>query len=233
MLTPKFWKKYFKVYDYMNSLIPYRDLLKEICVVAEIKAGQKVLDLGSGTGNLSVLLANSGAKVIGLDYSLEGIEIHKSKGGSEVVHHDLNEKLPFEDSAFDVVVSNNVLYTISREKRGKIINEVSRVTKHGGKVVISNIIEDFNPKKIYFGHIRESIRLNGFSATILQLLKLIMPTIKIMYYNHLINKENDSGGYDFFLPNEQSELLREHGFKNVSEEKKVYCNQALLVSGIR
>ena len=50
MLSRKFWKKYFKVYDFLNKFVPYQDLLKDIVENTQFEQGDLVLDAGSGTG---------------------------------------------------------------------------------------------------------------------------------------------------------------------------------------
>jgi len=54
MLDSKFWKRYFKVYDVLNLLIPYQELLNTICDELDIKPGEKILEAGCGTGNLAL-----------------------------------------------------------------------------------------------------------------------------------------------------------------------------------
>jgi len=234
MLTSKFWEEYFTVYDYLNELIPYRNLLKEICNVANIQRGDLVLDLGSGTGNLTIEAEKLGANVKGIDFSKEGIKIHKKKNiSADVLHFDITHKLPFSDDYFDVVISNNVLYTIAKSSRSGVMNELYRIMKPNGRIVISNIIAEFKPVKIYFGHIRLSIKESGLIKTFSTLIWLIYPTIKIMYYNFVINREHKLGAYDFFRMGEQKSLLELARFRNISSDRFVYANQALLNSAIK
>lgn len=56
MLDSQFWAKYFKVYDTLNQLIPYQDLLDLFLKKLELlSSGDKnILDVGSGTGNLCI-----------------------------------------------------------------------------------------------------------------------------------------------------------------------------------
>jgi ubiquinone/menaquinone biosynthesis C-methylase UbiE len=56
MLTHTFWNRYFKVYDVLNYVIPYQELLKEIVKEVEVKEGDLILDAGVGTGNLALVL---------------------------------------------------------------------------------------------------------------------------------------------------------------------------------
>jgi ubiquinone/menaquinone biosynthesis C-methylase UbiE len=234
MLTPLFWKKYFEEYDLLNELIPYQELLNTICINAKVQKGHHVLDLGSGTGNLSMVLERYGARVTAVDFSKEGIEIHKMKSKkAKFLHYDITKPLPFNDNQFDAVVSNNVLYTISRDKRLELMHELYRITKKGGHIVISNIIEGFNPSVIYFDHINRMCRRYGVIKTVLKVIKLSWPTIKIFYYNYLINKENNTGFYEFFRPGEQREILEISGFKNVSTDISSYSHQAVINLAIK
>src|SRR3989338_7144235 len=214
MLNTTFWKKYFEVYDLLNELIPYRELLDKICEELDVKNGDLVLDAGAGTGNLGV-----------------GIEKKKTPF-AELVIVDLSRPLPFENNYFDKICSNNTIYTIPRKYREDIFREFYRVLKPRGKVVVSNITLGFNPFKIYLTHIKQSFRKIGIMNTMLKVIKLAIPTIKIFYYNHLIQKEDRSGRYDFFEVDEQKDLLRKTGFTNISENKSVYVGQAVLNTAI-
>ncbi len=231
MLTEQFWKKYFVDYDILNELIPYQDLLKtidkELCVQPE----EMVLDAGAGTGNVGAWLTQKGARIVGFDFSKEGLEIHKKKmPNAKVVQGDLTKPLPFTDNAFDKIVSNNTLYTITKDKRLDILRELYRVLKPGGIIVVSNITVGFSPLKIYIAHVKEGVRRNGWLQAFLRLLKFIAPTIRIFYYNYLIKKEHEGGAYNFFETGEQSHLLQSAGFTNISKDISVYANNAVLNS---
>ena len=54
MLDSNFWKRYFKVYDVLNLLIPYQELLNTICDELEIRPEERILEAGCGTGNLAL-----------------------------------------------------------------------------------------------------------------------------------------------------------------------------------
>lgn len=229
MLTVEFWKKYFRVYDILNNLIPYNDLLNRLAQELDVQVNDVILDVGSGTGNLSTRLSNKHARVIGIDMSPAGIELHLNKNpNAEVLLHDLHYKLPFANNFVDKIVSNNVLYTISKDRRKFIYEEFLRVLKPGGIVVISNLTENFKPTQIYKSHLRQSLRKRGLLGTMVEVVKFIPPTVKIFYYNLLIQKENEGGNYDFFKEQEQYEELESVGFKNLKKTTFVYAHQAIL-----
>ncbi|MDP3989384.1 MAG: methyltransferase domain-containing protein [bacterium] len=234
MLDRNFWKKYFEVYDVLNRLIPYTMILDDMISVAGELRGRRVLDLGSGTGNLAVMLCRSGANVTAVDYSSEGQEIHSKKQDcSDIVLHDITQPLPFSNDSFDIVFSNNTLYTIPRHKRKKIFSEIYRITKPEGRVIVCNLNYLFDPKRIYLAHIRDSAKKHGLWKTIIDIFKLIVPTTKMFYYNYLIKKANTKNVYDFFKEEEQADSLQEAGFSLSEKTKMHYAGQAFLDIGIK
>lgn len=231
MLDTKFWAKYFEVYDVLNLLIPYQELLRDICDELEIKKGEKILEAGCGTGNLALEIKKRGGDVVGLDNCREALDIYKKKDpNAEVVLADLTQKLPFPDNYFDKITSNNTLYTILRKKQLAIVKEFYRVLKPGGMVVVSNLMEGWSPVRIYIVGIKENFQKQGFFKSITKFFRMIIPTIKIFYYNNLIRKESE---YYFCSFSEQKKLLEEARFSRVSSTKKSYADQSIINSAVR
>lgn len=232
MLDKNFWKKYFIAYDSLNHAIPYQELLQAIVDRANINPGQYALDAGSGTGNLAIILENKGLGVKAIDFSEAGIEIHKKKNPqADVMLGDLSEKLPFEDRTFDLLVSNNVIYTLKKDIRPEVFKEFFRVLKPGGRIVLANIHKGFSPAKIFFDHIKKSLKRNGPFLTARDFFVMFFSIVKIFYYNFLIKKENQEGDYDLLEENEQKKLLLDSGFKIEEDTKLVYSGQSYLDSG--
>ncbi len=233
MLTPKFWKKYFKTYDVLNEVVPYQQLVRSIVEEAHLQKGMIVLDAGVGTGNVAMKMKLDNVRVIGIDTAEEGLERWGQKDVSaESMVHNLEDLLPFDSNFFDVIVSNNTLYAVSRDKRDEVVKEFYRVLKPGGKIVIANIKKGFSPFAIYISHVQTELQQKGILRTIIKIIHMLPETVKMFYYNALIKKEHTLGEFDFFAEGEQQQLLREARFR-VGDEVSVYARQGLLVSAIK
>lgn len=231
MLDESFWKKYLKVYDFLNLLIPYQELLETICDELDIKKGEKILEAGCGTGNLALKIKERGAEVVGLDNCREALEVCQKKDPDiEIVLADLTQKLPFPDNYFDKIASNNTLYTIPEEKQLETLKELKRVLKPGGKIVIANPKRGWKPLMIYIDGIEKNLKKEEFLLTFYKVLRMIVPTVKILYYNRLIKRE---GKYHFFEFDEQRELLEKIGFFEIAQTKKIYANQGVINSAYK
>lgn len=233
MLDANFWKKYFREYDLLNKLEPYDNLLNQLCEAGKPEKGKIILDAGTGTGNLARKISERGAEVIGVDFSKEGLEIYKKKiPNSENLIWDLTKTpLPFPDSRFDAIVSNNTIYALPTESRPPLFKDFYRILKPGGKIAIANVHKGFKPLKIYLEHLKWSFKNKGWIKTFFEIIQLAIPTLKIFYYNYLIKKENRNSKYSFVESGEQKKLLESSGFKNISSDKYVYANQGILNFG--
>ena len=102
-----------------------------------IPEGSKVLDLGCGNGRIYELLKN--VDYYGLDISSELIKHAKNNvpNGHFIVGDMV--KTNYQNNKFDFVISAAVLHHIpSKELRNLAIKEIYRVTKPGGKILITN-----------------------------------------------------------------------------------------------
>ena len=99
-----------------------------------------ILDVGTGTGFLALLLAELGHHCTGLDISHNMLEQAKKKGanfGNRLVFNFGDaEALPLPDNSVDVVVNRHLLWTLPDPR--KALAEWLRVLKPGGQIIIIN-----------------------------------------------------------------------------------------------
>ena len=97
-----------------------------------------ILDVGTGTGAMALVLAEMGHDVSGIDLS-DGM-LNKAKEKAKQANLPVEfkigdaEKLSFPDDTFDVVINRHLLWTLPHPE--KAIKEWNRVLKPGGQVVI-------------------------------------------------------------------------------------------------
>lgn len=106
---------------------------------ARIRAGERVLDVACGTGNTALVARARGAVVTGLDLTPELLAVARQRAAVER-YSDITwtegdaGRLPFPDSAFDVVVSSCGLMFAPDQQ--EVADEVARVTRRGGRIAI-------------------------------------------------------------------------------------------------
>lgn len=140
-----------KMDDYWDErAISYSDLIKnqiespkkiawETLIISNApKEGNlKILDIGSGPGFFSIIMAQNGHIVTSVDYSNEMLKLAKENASQYCVHIDCillsNDKLTFENETFDMVISRDVTWTLINPE--ETMTEWSRVLKKGGRML--------------------------------------------------------------------------------------------------
>lgn len=106
------------------------------------------LDIGCGAGQESIFLAQQGFKVTGVDLSSEALNIAAKKAaqaGVEVNWQKGNAlHLPVEDQSVDLINDRGCFHVIDNEHRSQYAQEVARVLKPGGKMLLRGCREKDN-----------------------------------------------------------------------------------------
>jgi ubiquinone/menaquinone biosynthesis C-methylase UbiE len=113
--------------------------------LAGLADGQRVLDVGCGTGTLALLAkaASPGADVVGIDADPEMLEQARRKPGAGEIRFDqgMADQLPYEDARFDRVLSSLMFHHLPRRIKEGAAREIVRVLRPDGQFHLA----DFGP----------------------------------------------------------------------------------------
>jgi SAM-dependent methyltransferase len=111
---------------------------------AEILPGDRVLDVGCGTGNAALLAAMHGARATGLDPAVRLLEVARGRAASAGIDADWVRgdalDLPFVDDTFDATLS--VFGVIFAAPPEQAVAELVRVTAPQGRIVLTTWVGD-------------------------------------------------------------------------------------------
>jgi len=114
---------------------------------ALFKSGEKVLDVGCGTGGVTIpskLRVGRTGWVAGIDPSPEMIAVAKKKAIRAALEIDFRigviESLPYDDATFDVVTSSLMMHHLPERLQVKGVAEILRVLKPGGRFLIADMM---------------------------------------------------------------------------------------------
>jgi ubiquinone/menaquinone biosynthesis C-methylase UbiE len=113
---------------------------EELCEALDLRAGQRVLDVAAGNGNVTLAAARRWCDVVSTDYVpslLERGRVRAEADGLSIEFKEADaEALPFADASFDAVVSTfGVMFTPDQDKAA---SELLRVCRSGGKIGLAN-----------------------------------------------------------------------------------------------
>jgi SAM-dependent methyltransferase len=113
--------------------------LQRYLAAQDIVADKKILDVASGAGYGTAILAGKSAYVCGLDIDREAVEFARGKYKAANLRYLQGSivDLPFADESFDVVVSFETIEHVGEDLHGKFMDEVARVLKPDGFLIIS------------------------------------------------------------------------------------------------
>ncbi len=131
-----FYRYFSKIYDFINPFFYSDEMRKTVVDMAKVVRGDLVLEVGCGTGfTTEEIVSRVGEEnVIAVDLTPEQMEKAVRRfENAEFIRGDA-ENLPFRDSTFDAAISAGSIEYWPNPQKG--VQEMARVTKSGGRVVI-------------------------------------------------------------------------------------------------
>jgi len=142
----KFLEKTPGRYDFAIRLLSsgkLNDVYKRF--VSYIEPGQKVLDIGCGTGTLAIMAALKGAKVRGIDINPRMLEIAREKAEKsgvsqnvEFIEMGVGELYTEGENSYDVIVSVLCFSELSEQEQDFALSMIKKILKPGGLLLIAD-----------------------------------------------------------------------------------------------
>ncbi len=124
-------------YDLANDVLSlghHRSWRAALLAAVDVKAGERALDVATGTGEVALALAARGADVVGVDPCEPMLEVARAKHSNVSFVVGDAMALEFGDAAFDVVTISWGIRNVADPQRG--LNEFARVLKPGGRLAV-------------------------------------------------------------------------------------------------
>lgn len=209
-----FWARYFRVYDTLNQAIPYQTMIGQQVELLAPSPGARVLDAGTGSGNLAAALERRGAEVVGIDFCEPAFALARQKAPhARFEFGDLTRPLAFADGSFDHVACSAVLHVLSRDEQRAAIGELARVLRPGGRLVVTAFAHGFNALKVYAESLRQHRRAAGLPRTVVWGLRYSWNTARILSYVRRIQRQQRRGAYAYVDESSLGGLLTDAGLE--------------------
>ena len=118
-----------------DTLVPDQAVRVEF-LRAEVRGGERALDLGCGDGHFTQALSRAGAQATGLDVAEAALRRARARYPElDFVLGEIDEPLPLADNAFDLVWASEVIEHVADTARW--LSEVRRVLAPGGRLLLS------------------------------------------------------------------------------------------------
>ena len=141
------WASFYDVFANVMTLGHIRRLRALTVNAALLKPGEKILDVGCGTGGVTIpakLRVGDKGSAAGIDPAPEMIAVAKKKAARAKLEIDFRvgviESLPYPDASFDVVTSSLMMHHLPKDLQVKGLAEIRRVLKPGGRLLIADLI---------------------------------------------------------------------------------------------
>jgi demethylmenaquinone methyltransferase/2-methoxy-6-polyprenyl-1,4-benzoquinol methylase len=147
-------------YDLTNTVLAFgqdRGWRRATRAALGLRAGERVLDVGAGTGVSTEELARSGAYVVGADLSIGMLAAGRRTRPEVPLLAGDALHLPFADATFDAVTISFALRNVADTEAA--LREMARVTRPGGRLVVCEFSTPVNPvfRTVYLSYLMRSL----------------------------------------------------------------------------
>ncbi len=144
--TINLWAPFYDVCTWAVTLGSMSGARKSTMKAARLKAGEAVLDVGCGTGDLTLRAARrvgAEGRAAGIDASPDMVKVARRKAAKKGRDVDFRvapiEDLPFADGEFDAALSSFMMHHLPDDLKQRGLAEVRRVLKPGGRLVVVDL----------------------------------------------------------------------------------------------
>lgn len=236
-ITQKWFNQWSNEYDQtLGNQKRHHELLDLAVEMSKVKAGEHILDIGCGTGLLSLkFLEAADCTVHGIDLAEEMLAVWKDKierlnlSNRVTVNQGDAVNLDYKDSAFDIIASTVTLHHITDKE--PVINKIYRLLKSGGRFILGDLDVDTSGDVMdveRLRHIMDFVK----DEVILALEDGGLSAFSRMYDNgkrHILNEGEYCISFKMW-----SELCKKAGFTHIaiksigsSNWRKVLCAEKL------
>ena len=123
-------------YDFITAVLSYGQDARwkaRLVSLAEVRPGERALDLAAGTGDIAFAVAARGARTIGLDITHRMLQLASRKSAAASFITGDMTSLPFRSASFDLVTTGYGLRNVP--DLDGAIDEIARVLKPGGRLL--------------------------------------------------------------------------------------------------
>ena len=140
------WDDRVAVVDALAETPGFRRLRDQLITLADLSSADRVLDVGAGTGLISLAAAERAAQVIAIDISEPMCDTLRRRVATmhltnvDVRRAGATDLSAIPDASIDVVVSNYCLHHLTDEHKRRALAELGRVLRPGGRLVIGDMM---------------------------------------------------------------------------------------------
>jgi ubiquinone/menaquinone biosynthesis C-methylase UbiE len=179
------------LFDPLTQLLGVQTYHRELINQATVSPGQRVLEIGCGTGNMAILAKTMAptTELVAIDPDLKALARARRKAQRRRAQIEFDrafsEELAYPDASFDRVLSAFMLHHVKPDAKPLTLREAYRVLKPGGSLHLLDFVEGEEPSGGLHGFLARIVAAhrfyekNGFSRIAMELLPAAFPRMPL------------------------------------------------------